>query len=794
MRSTLWLLGGSLWRRTALLCASMVLCVAVVGGEAVSAQAAGYRWSAVSAGGNYTCGLKVDGSIACWGDNSAGQDNPPAETDFSAVSAGGGAACALRTDGSIACWGQASSPGQFIVPSGHDFTAVSAGASHACALKTDASIVCWGENLSGARPPSGNDFTAISAGVRQTCALRANGSLVCWGVWASGAPGGNDFTAVSASDTFACALKADGSIVCWGAGNCCLSGQLSPPSEHDFTALDEGDAHGCALRADGSIACWGAGSPGTSGYPNFGQASPPSGTDFTELSTGVLHTCALKTDQSIVCWGYDGYGQTDVPSAPPVTTHQEISFSSIPPASPVIGGSYLVVARASSGLPVSFSIDSSSTPKACSVLGPTVSFTGAGSCVIDAAQAGDAYYFPAPQVQQTLTIGKKAQMIAFTSIPPADPLYGGSYVVSATATSKLPVRFSIDPSSTTGACSVSSATVSFTGLGTCVIDADQAGNSDWNPAPQVQQTLTIGKRPVAVTSMTPTTGPAAGGAQITILGSGFLPGDKVVIDQGHGAGSGATAATAVSVDSPNQITATTGGPAKPGRWFLFVIGPDGSIGRAPSLFDYTGSLPSPARITSMSPASGPGTGGTRITILGKGFVAGDTVAIGQGQGVGSLEMPATAVTIVSPTEITATTGGPALPGTWGVWVIAPNGGVTAAPTQFTYTPKVTSVSPTSGPAAGGTHITILGQGFQAGDTVVIAQRHGTSIGALPATAVTIVSPTQITAITGGPAKPGTWSLFVIAPDGTISKAPSPFTYTAPPTTARQASQAVRDRT
>ena len=37
------------------------------------------------------------------------------------------------------------------------------------------------------------------------------------------------------------------------------------------------------------------------------------------------------------------------------------------------------------------------------------------------------------------------------------------------------------------------ATVSVHGVGTCVIDANQAGNANYNAAPQVQQSFTVGK-------------------------------------------------------------------------------------------------------------------------------------------------------------------------------------------------------------------------------------------------------------------------------------------------------------
>jgi hypothetical protein len=94
-------------------------------------------------------------------------------------------------------------------------------------------------------------------------------------------------------------------------------------------------------------------------------------------------------------------------------------------------------------------------------------------------------------------------------------------------------------------------------------------------------------------------------------------------------------------------------------------------------------------------------------------------------------------------------------------------------------PVVSSVSPNSGAAGGGTQVTITGKGFVTGDKVVIDQGHGPGIGAIPATAVSVNSSTQITATTSGPAKPGTWHLYVIAPDGTASQATSAnaFTYT-----------------
>ena len=187
-------------------------------------------------------------------------------------------------------------------------------------------------------------------------------------------------------------------------------------------------------------------------------------------------------------------------------------------------------------------------------------------------------------------------------------------------------------------------------------------------------------------------------------------------------------------------------------------------------------MPRPAwGVGSVSPSSGTAAGGTQITITGKGFVAGDQVVVGQGHGPGTGAVPATGVNVVSPTQITATTGA-GKQGTWGVWVINPDGSFDESSTQFTYGPKITAISPTSGPATGGTQITITGLGFVSGDQVVIGQGNGAGTGAIPAT-VSVDSATQITATTAA-GKPGKWNLFVIAPDGTTTThSPEPFTYT-----------------
>jgi cytoskeletal protein CcmA (bactofilin family) len=92
----------------------------------------------------------------------------------------------------------------------------------------------------------------------------------------------------------------------------------------------------------------------------------------------------------------------------------------------------------------------------------------------------------------TETIAQASQSISFTSTPPASPAYNGSYTVTASGgNSGNPVTFSIDITSAAGSCSIGGSKVTFTGVGVCVIDANQAGDNDYMPAAQAQQKLTI---------------------------------------------------------------------------------------------------------------------------------------------------------------------------------------------------------------------------------------------------------------------------------------------------------------
>jgi hypothetical protein len=73
----------------------------------------------------------------------------------------------------------------------------------------------------------------------------------------------------------------------------------------------------------------------------------------------------------------------------------------------------------------------------------------------------------------------------------------------------LAVSFAVDGASSS-VCSISGATVSFIGAGTCTIDANQAGDSNYNAAAQAQQSFAVSAAPVLIPTLTPTLVPDSG--------------------------------------------------------------------------------------------------------------------------------------------------------------------------------------------------------------------------------------------------------------------------------------------
>ena len=129
-----------------------------------------------------------------------------------------------------------------------------------------------------------------------------------------------------------------------------------------------------------------------------------------------------------------------------------------------------------------------------------------------------------------ITINKADQTLSFGTLAPkfvGDP----DFNLTATASSGLAVTYS---SSNTGVATVSGSTVSIVAAGTTTITASQAGNSNYNPAASVDQTLTVSvlTSPTITTlgslaAFTTTYGTASAAQSVDVSGSG-LTGDITI--------------------------------------------------------------------------------------------------------------------------------------------------------------------------------------------------------------------------------------------------------------------------
>ncbi|MFD5142681.1 IPT/TIG domain-containing protein [Streptomyces sp. NPDC058401] len=178
------------------------------------------------------------------------------------------------------------------------------------------------------------------------------------------------------------------------------------------------------------------------------------------------------------------------------------------------------------------------------------------------------------------------------------------------------------------------------------------------------------------------------------------------------------------------------------------------------VFTFTQNTPT---ITSVTPNSGPTTGGTAVTITGTDLTGATTLDFG-GVPAAGVSCAATSCTATAPAHAA---------GVVHVRVTTPGGtSPVAAADQYTYlvpAPVVTSVSPSSGPATGGTVVTVTGTDLTGASTIVFG---GTAAAGVTCTA------TSCTATAPAHAA-GVVHVQVTTPGGTSAiNAADQYTYTA----------------
>ena len=285
--------------------------------------------------------------------------------------------------------------------------------------------------------------------------------------------------------------------------------------EFTFTVTNEGaaSASGVAVHVPKPTeVVWVGGSEFTAtqgGYNYFGNQIWSVGTLAAGASASITVNWYVLSASPLTAWGeVTAANETDVDSTPEngicctaneddetsvtVTVpgqgpqDQIITFPSIPNKE-TDDQPFSISAAATSGLPVTFAIVSGPA----SIFGNTISLNGTtGTVTVRATQSGNADWNPAPPVERTFQVnepGLEDQTITFGSLinrqttsPPFD--------VNATASSGLPVSFSI----ISGPANLSGNTITLEGTpGTVTVRASQAGDAQYNPAPDVDRSFVV---------------------------------------------------------------------------------------------------------------------------------------------------------------------------------------------------------------------------------------------------------------------------------------------------------------
>ncbi|MEU7769309.1 IPT/TIG domain-containing protein [Nocardia sp. NPDC049190] len=245
-------------------------------------------------------------------------------------------------------------------------------------------------------------------------------------------------------------------------------------------------------------------------------------------------------------------------------------------------------------------------------------------------------------------------------------------------------------------------------------------------------------------SVSPNQGPASGNNSVTLTGTGFTGATAVRFG---------TVSTSFTADSATQITAIA--PAGTLAVQVTVT----TVGGTSNGVSYT--YVAVPVLTSVSPTSGPAVGGNTVTLTGTGLIGTTTVTFGA--------TGASSFTVVSDTHVTAVAPG----GTGSVQVtMTTAGGVSnSVPYSYIAVPVLTSLSPTAGPVAGGTTVTLTGVGLAATTAV--------SFGSAAATSFTVASDTHVTAV--APGGSGSVQVTVTTAGGTSNGVP--YTYVAVPSSS-----------
>ncbi len=354
-----------------------------------------------------------------------------------------------------------------------------------------------------------------------------------------------------------------------------------------------------------------------------------------------------------------------------------------------------------------------------------------------------------------------------TSISPNTGLTAGGTSVTVTGTgftNSATVSFGAISASSVVVVSSTQITVPSPAQAAGVVNVEVSTIGGTSPAVSADQFTYTAPVPT-VTAISPNTGSTNGGTAVTITGTGLTAATAVDF--------GTVAATGVTVKSDTSIVATS--PAGSAGAVDVTVTTAGGTSAKSSADQFTYAVIPAPTVTAVSPNSGTTAGGQTVTVTGTNLTGATAVDFGATAGTSvTVNSAGTSLTVVDP-KGTA--------GAVDVTVVTPGGtSAKSSADTFTYSscaiPTVTGISPTSGPGAGGTVVTVTGTGFEVAGSPATCVATGVDFGSTAGTSMTVSSATSITVTS--PAGTGSVNVTVMNAAGTSATSSSDmFTYAAP---------------
>ena len=343
--------------------------------------------------------------------------------------------------------------------------------------------------------PTASTFTEVGVSYSQTNAASGGNGAYTYSIASGAVPAGTTISSVtgtvSGTPTTAGAFSYTVRVVDTNGGSqttSTISGTISPqlaitPTASTFTEV--GVSYSQTNAASG----------GNGAYTySIASGAVPAGTTISSVTGTVSGTPTTAGAFSYTVRVVDTNGGSQTTSTISGTISPQLAITPTASTFTEVGVSYSQTNAASGGNGAyTYSIASGAVPAGTTIssVTGTVSGTpttaGAFSYTVRVVDTNGGSQTTS-SIAGTISLGN--QTITFTTTPPTTPTTGSTYTPNATATSGLPVTISIDVTST-GVCSMTGNTVNFDSIGTCTINANQAGNANYNAAPQVQQILNI---------------------------------------------------------------------------------------------------------------------------------------------------------------------------------------------------------------------------------------------------------------------------------------------------------------